>query len=48
MRELVIIPAYNEEGAIINTVENIKKNAPSFDYVVINDCSTDNTPQNFR
>ena len=45
MRGLVIIPAYNEEGAIINTVENIKKNAPSFDYVVINDCSTDNTPQ---
>lgn len=45
MRGLVIIPAFNEEGAIVNTVENIKQNAPSFDYIVINDCSTDSTPQ---
>ena len=35
--KLVIIPAYNEEGAIVNTVEDIKKNAPSFDYIIIND-----------
>lgn len=43
MRGLVIIPAYNEADAIIHTVDNIKTNAPDFDYIVINDCSTDDT-----
>lgn len=43
MKGLVIIPAYNEEGAILNTVRAIEENAPSFDYIVINDCSTDTT-----
>lgn len=42
-KRLVIIPAYNEAGNIVKTVEDVKKNAPSFDYVVINDCSKDNT-----
>ncbi|MBQ1548061.1 MAG: glycosyltransferase family 2 protein [Lachnospiraceae bacterium] len=40
---LVIIPAFNEAGAILNTVRDIEKNAPSFDYVVINDNSFDGT-----
>ena len=43
MKKLVIIPAYNEKQSIIFTVEDIKKNAPDFDYVIVNDCSTDNT-----
>lgn len=43
MKKLVIIPAYNEAGNIIKTVNDIKKNAPDFDYVIINDCSTDAT-----
>lgn len=43
MKKLIIIPAYNESENIKDTVENIKTNAPDFDYVVINDCSTDNT-----
>lgn len=43
MKGLVIIPAYNEEASIVNTVEDIRKNAPEFDYIVINDCSTDAT-----
>ena len=43
MKKLVIIPAYNEEGNIEKTVTDIQKNAPDFDYVIINDCSTDNT-----
>ena len=43
MKALVIIPAYNEAGNIIKTVEDIRKNAPSFDYVIINDCSKDDT-----
>lgn len=40
---LVIIPAYNEEGAILTTVKNIREKAPAFDIIVINDCSTDGT-----
>ena len=43
MKKLVIIPAFNEAESILQTVEDIKKNAPDFDYVVINDCSKDNT-----
>lgn len=43
MKKLVIIPAYNEEGNLERTIEDIKKNAPDFDYVIINDCSTDRT-----
>lgn len=43
MRKLIIIPAYNESACIENTVRDIMKNAPDFDYVIINDCSTDNT-----
>lgn len=45
MKKLVIIPAYNEQGGIVKTVEDVKKNAPEFDYVIINDCSTDETLQ---
>lgn len=43
MKKLVIIPAYNEEGSIIRTVADIRENAPDFDYIIINDCSTDRT-----
>ena len=45
MKKLVIIPAYNESASIVKTVNDIKQNAPDFDYVVVNDCSTDNTLQ---
>lgn len=45
MKKLIIIPAYNEEACIEKTVENIKKAAPSFDYIIINDCSKDNTKE---
>lgn len=37
MKKLVIIPAYNEAGNIIKTVNDIKENAPDFDYVIINE-----------
>lgn len=43
MKKLVIIPAFNEEGNLEKTIEDIKENAPGFDYVIINDCSTDGT-----
>ena len=42
-KKLVIIPAYNEQGNILKTVEDVEKNAPDFDYVVVNDCSTGGT-----
>lgn len=45
MKKLIIIPAYNEESNIAKTVESILKNAEGFDYVIINDCSTDGTRQ---
>lgn len=40
---LIIIPAYNESKNIENVLNKIKKDAPFADYLVINDCSTDNT-----
>lgn len=43
MRKLVIIPAYNEEGNLEKTINDIKENAQEFDYIIINDCSKDNT-----
>lgn len=43
MKSIVIIPAYNEEKSIEKTVEDIIKNAPEFDYVIVNDCSRDDT-----
>ena len=43
MKKLVIIPAYNESENIVNTVKEIKEKASDFDYVVINDCSSDKT-----
>lgn len=43
MKKLVIIPAYNERNSIEGTISDIRKNAPDFDYIVINDCSKDDT-----
>lgn len=48
IRKLVIIPAYNESASIVKTVNEIRKNAPDFDYVVINDCYSDATLQTLR
>lgn len=43
IKSIVIIPAYNEEKSIVKTVQDICEHAPEFDYVIINDCSTDHT-----
>lgn len=43
MKKLIIIPAYNESGNIKKTVLDIQKKANDFDYIIINDCSTDET-----
>ena len=40
---LLIIPAYNEAANIENVIENISKNYPQYDYVIINDGSSDGT-----
>lgn len=43
MKKLIIIPAYNEEENIERTIRMIEKGTNDFDYVIINDCSKDNT-----
>lgn len=43
MKLLVIIPAYNEAENIQRVVSNLIHNYPEYDYVVINDGSTDET-----
>ena len=46
MKVLMIIPAYNEEKSIVNTVKMLKKASlknGTIDYVVVNDGSRDNT-----
>ncbi|MDE6624946.1 MAG: glycosyltransferase family 2 protein [Lachnospiraceae bacterium] len=43
MKKIAIIPAYNEKDSIVRTVNDVVQNAPDFDYVIINDCSKDNT-----
>lgn len=43
MKKLIIIPAYNEAENIERTIAAIKQEANDFDYIIINDCSTDNT-----
>ena len=47
MRVLLIIPAYNEEENVLKVSQSIKQHNKSaqlkYDYIVINDCSTDST-----
>lgn len=43
VKKLIIIPAFNEEANIEKTVNAIERDAKDFDYVIINDCSTDRT-----
>lgn len=44
MKTLLIIPAYNEEKNIENTIKKILDlHNPDIDYIIINDGSTDNT-----
>lgn len=42
---LIVIPAYNEAKNIEKVVDEIIMDYPQYDYVIINDCSTDNTQQ---
>ena len=45
MKKLIIIPAYNESACIEQTVRDIQKYAKEFDYLIVNDCSTDRTKE---
>lgn len=48
MKVLVIVPAYNEAGSIRQVVEELRTCCPECDYVVVNDCSTDQTREILR
>ncbi len=45
MRVLVIVPAYNESENIERVIDNLTENYPEYDYLVVNDSSTDNTEE---
>lgn len=42
-KTLIIIPAYNEGENLLQVIENIQKCCPQWDYLVVNDGSTDCT-----
>ena len=44
MNVLIVVPAYNEELNLKKVVKDIEKNC-EYDYIIINDCSSDNTEQ---
>ncbi len=48
MKVIVIIPAYNEEDSILKVVRDLKAANIGCDYLVINDCSKDNTLEILR
>ena len=43
-KELLVLPAYNEEGSLRLVLSELRAIAPQFDVVVVNDGSTDSTP----
>lgn len=40
---LIIVPAHNEEGSISYVIDDLVRNCPNYDILVINDGSVDNT-----
>lgn len=45
VRVLAIVPAYNEEECLANTVQELTQTCPDVDYLVVNDGSSDATPR---
>ena len=43
MKNLVIIPAWNEAKSIEGVISELRREAPGFDFVVVNDGSSDDT-----
>jgi len=44
-RVLIAIPAYNEQGTVANVIRRVRDSLPEFDLLVVNDGSSDSTPQ---
>ena len=47
-RIILLIPAYNEESNIVDTVEELCLNYQQYDFIIINDGSKDNTERIIR
>ena len=45
MKVLIIIPAYNEEKNLKRVIDRLQQVCPQFDYMIVNDGSTDGTEQ---
>lgn len=45
MKTLIIIPAFNESENIEKVVKSLRDNCPECDYLIVNDCSTDDTAE---
>lgn len=45
MKTLIVMPAHNEEQNIAGVIDEIKKDLPDLDLLVINDASTDKTEE---
>lgn len=45
MKILAVIPAYNEEACLLDTVRMLTSTCPDVDYLVVNDGSVDATPR---
>ena len=43
LRKLAIVPAFNEAGMVARVIRDIRRHAPDFDVVVVDDGSTDTT-----
>ena len=43
VKTLLIIPAYNEEESLKRTIDAVRAEAPSVDFLVVNDGSQDGT-----
>jgi glycosyltransferase involved in cell wall biosynthesis len=43
LRKLAIVPAYNEQGMVGRVVREIRRHAPDFDVLVVDDGSTDDS-----
>lgn len=43
MKILAVVPAYNEEACLADTVSNLVRTCPEIDYLVVNDGSRDDT-----
>ena len=48
LRKLAIVPAFNEGGMVGRVVRDIRRHAPDFDIVVVDDGSTDTTAAHAR